>query len=105
MARRIAGITKDDESNKILESRVGLFLTSSSHGAQFTIQCVGPTKASRMELEGDPTEAKPDDADACDTLDGPRETEEQLERQAHKEDDGSDVDTEEATATQEINTV
>ncbi|KAF9987527.1 hypothetical protein BGZ75_000520 [Mortierella antarctica] len=54
MARKIAGVTKDN--NKVLEtleSRFGMFLTSNTRGAQFSIQCVGlASTTTRMELAG-----------------------------------------------------
>ncbi|KAF9572798.1 hypothetical protein EC968_009437 [Mortierella alpina] len=54
MARKIAGVTKDD--NKVLEtleSRFGMFLTSNTRDAQFSIQCVGlASTTTRMELAG-----------------------------------------------------
>ncbi|CAO3572987.1 unnamed protein product [Mortierella alpina] len=54
MARKIAGVTKDD--NKVLEtleSRFGMFLTSNTRDARFSIQCVGlASTTTRMELAG-----------------------------------------------------
>ncbi|KAF9954677.1 hypothetical protein BGZ72_004405 [Mortierella alpina] len=54
MARKIAGVTKDN--NKVLEtleSRFGMFLTSNTRDAQFSIQCVGlASTMTRMELAG-----------------------------------------------------
>ncbi|KAF9209713.1 hypothetical protein BGZ59_009992 [Podila verticillata] len=67
MARKIAGVTKDSNQQvyETLESRFGMFLASNTHGAQFSIQCVGPVHGStysstassshltHMELAGD----------------------------------------------------
>ncbi|KAF9283051.1 hypothetical protein BGZ68_005601 [Mortierella alpina] len=54
MARKIAGVTK--ENNKVLEtleSRFGMFLTSNTRDAKFSIQCVGlASTMTRMELAG-----------------------------------------------------
>ncbi|KAF9979327.1 hypothetical protein BGZ73_000021 [Actinomortierella ambigua] len=60
MARKIAGVTKDD--NKLyetLESRFGMFLASNSKNARFSIQCVGAAETSHMELAGDPHSNNP----------------------------------------------
>ncbi|KAG0033348.1 hypothetical protein BGZ81_008682 [Podila clonocystis] len=48
MARKIAGVTKDSNQQvyETLESRFGMFLASNTHGAQFSIQCVGPVHGS-----------------------------------------------------------
>ncbi|KAF9191679.1 hypothetical protein BGZ50_009209 [Haplosporangium sp. Z 11] len=54
MARKIAGVTKDKrEVLENLESRFGMFLTSNTQGAQFSIQCVGLASTTHMELAGD----------------------------------------------------
>ncbi|KAF9550091.1 hypothetical protein EC957_001577 [Mortierella hygrophila] len=53
MARKIAGVTKDN--NKVyetLESRFSMFLASNTQGAQFMVQCVGLASTTRMELAG-----------------------------------------------------
>ncbi|KAG0251224.1 hypothetical protein DFQ27_008913, partial [Actinomortierella ambigua] len=60
MARKIAGVTKDD--NKLyetLESRFGMFLASNSKNVRFSIQCVGAAETSHMELAGDPHSHNP----------------------------------------------
>ncbi|KAG0238324.1 hypothetical protein BGW42_005557 [Actinomortierella wolfii] len=60
MARKIAGVTKDD--NKLyetLESRFGMFLASNSKNARFSIQCVGAAETTHMELAGDPYSNNP----------------------------------------------
>ncbi|KAG0334858.1 hypothetical protein BG000_008000 [Podila horticola] len=68
VARKIAGVTKDSNQQvyETLESRFSMFLASNTHGAQFSIQCVGPAHGStpsstastssyltHMELAGD----------------------------------------------------
>ncbi|KAG0262264.1 hypothetical protein BG011_000170 [Mortierella polycephala] len=54
MARKIAGVTKDEHKVlENLESRFGMFLTSNTQGAQFSIQCVGLASTTHMELAGD----------------------------------------------------
>ncbi|KAG9073160.1 hypothetical protein KI688_000947 [Linnemannia hyalina] len=53
MARKIAGVTKDN--NKVyetLESRFSMFLASNTQGAQFMVQCVGLASTTHMELAG-----------------------------------------------------
>ncbi|KAF8940729.1 hypothetical protein BGZ58_005057 [Dissophora ornata] len=52
MARKLAGVTRDDEVYETLESRFGMFLASNTQGATFSIQCVGLAKTSQMELAG-----------------------------------------------------
>ncbi|KAF9082724.1 hypothetical protein BGX23_012128 [Mortierella sp. AD031] len=52
MARKIAGVTKDDKIYETLESRFGMFLASNTQGAQFMIQCVGLASTTHMELAG-----------------------------------------------------
>ncbi|KAG0304110.1 hypothetical protein BGZ98_005909 [Dissophora globulifera] len=54
MARKIAGVTKDNKVNETLESRFGMFLASNVQGAQFSVQCVGLAVTTHMELAGDP---------------------------------------------------
>ncbi|KAI1316795.1 hypothetical protein EDD11_009461 [Mortierella claussenii] len=54
VARKIAGVTKDNSKvYETLESRFGMFLANNTHGAQFTIQCVGLASTTHMELAGD----------------------------------------------------
>ncbi|KAF9105833.1 hypothetical protein BGX27_009422 [Mortierella sp. AM989] len=50
MARKLAGITRDNNLHDTLESRFSMFLANNTQGARFTIQCVGPTETSQMEL-------------------------------------------------------
>ncbi|KAF9999847.1 hypothetical protein BGZ80_003313 [Entomortierella chlamydospora] len=50
MARKLAGVTKDNKVYETLESRFGMFLASNTQGARFTIQCIGPAKTNQMEL-------------------------------------------------------
>ncbi|KAF9929601.1 hypothetical protein FBU30_001442 [Linnemannia zychae] len=52
MARKIAGVTKDEKVYETLESRFSMFLTSNTQGAQFNVQCVGPASTTHMELTG-----------------------------------------------------
>ncbi|KAI1317526.1 hypothetical protein EDD11_008333 [Mortierella claussenii] len=59
MARKLAGVTKDNKVYETLESRFGMFLANNTQGARFTIQCIGVAKTSHMELAGDPN--SPDD--------------------------------------------
>ncbi|KAF9583798.1 hypothetical protein BGW38_008494 [Lunasporangiospora selenospora] len=59
LARKIAGVTKNDSVYDILESRFSMFLASNTQGVQFIVQCVGPSKAKQMELAGDPTSSEP----------------------------------------------
>ncbi|KAF9927960.1 hypothetical protein FBU30_002748 [Linnemannia zychae] len=55
MARKLAGVTKDNKVYETLESRFGMFLASNTQGARFAIQCVGVTRTSHMELAGAPS--------------------------------------------------
>ncbi|KAF9352410.1 hypothetical protein BGX26_009771 [Mortierella sp. AD094] len=50
MARKLAGVTRDNKVYETLESRFGMFLASNTQGARFTIQCIGPAKTNQMEL-------------------------------------------------------
>ncbi|KAF9959031.1 hypothetical protein BGZ72_010372 [Mortierella alpina] len=59
MARKLAGVTKDQKLYETLESRFGMFLASNTQGARFSIQCVGPAEANHMELAGDPSSHDP----------------------------------------------
>ncbi|KAF9135103.1 hypothetical protein BGW39_004735 [Mortierella sp. 14UC] len=59
MARKLAGVTKDNKVYETLESRFGMFLASNTQGARFSIQCVGATSTSQMELAGDPSSHDP----------------------------------------------
>ncbi|KAG0319632.1 hypothetical protein BGZ97_001754 [Linnemannia gamsii] len=59
MARKLAGVTKDNKVYETLESRFGMFLASNTQGARFSIQCVGATRTSQMELAGDPSSHDP----------------------------------------------
>ncbi|KAG0344019.1 hypothetical protein BG004_004826 [Podila humilis] len=59
MARKLAGVTKDNKVYDTLESRFGMFLASNTQGARFSIQCVGLAKTNRMELAGDPASQDP----------------------------------------------
>ncbi|KAF9090378.1 hypothetical protein BGX23_006015 [Mortierella sp. AD031] len=59
MARKLAGVTKDNKVYETLESRFGMFLASNTQGARFSIQCVGATRTSQMELAGDPNSHDP----------------------------------------------
>ncbi|KAG0325987.1 hypothetical protein BG000_001572 [Podila horticola] len=59
MARKLAGVTKDNKVYDTLESRFGMFLASNTQGARFSIQCVGLAKTTQMELAGDPTSHDP----------------------------------------------
>lgn len=52
MARKIAGVTKDNKVYETLESRFGMFLASNTQGAQFMVQCVGLASTTHMELAG-----------------------------------------------------
>jgi hypothetical protein len=54
VARKLAGITKDNIGYRTLESRFGMFLANNTQGEVFSIQCVGTAKASPMELTSDP---------------------------------------------------
>lgn len=54
VARKLAGITKDNTGYKTLESRFGMFLASNTDGEVFSIQCVAVAKTSPMELTSDP---------------------------------------------------
>ncbi|KAG0350836.1 hypothetical protein BGZ54_003617 [Gamsiella multidivaricata] len=53
MARKLAGVTKDNKVYGTLESRFGMFLASNTQGARFTIQCIGLAETTHMELAGD----------------------------------------------------
>ncbi|KAF9347696.1 hypothetical protein BGX26_000844 [Mortierella sp. AD094] len=53
VARKIAGVTKDNKVYETLESRFGMFLNSNTQGAQFAVQCVGIASTTHMELAGD----------------------------------------------------
>ncbi|KAG0202926.1 hypothetical protein BGX28_004712 [Mortierella sp. GBA30] len=55
MARKIAGVTKDDSKVlETLESRFGMFLASNTSDAQFSIQCIGlASTTTHMELADD----------------------------------------------------
>ncbi|KAF9957897.1 hypothetical protein BGZ65_001798, partial [Modicella reniformis] len=53
VARKIAGVTKDNKVYETLESRFGMFLANNTQGAEFTIQCVGLASTTHMELAGD----------------------------------------------------
>ncbi|KAG0016239.1 hypothetical protein BGZ82_001163 [Podila clonocystis] len=59
MARKLAGVTKDNKVYDTLESRFGMFLASNTQGARFSIQCVGLAKTTQMELAGDTTSHDP----------------------------------------------
>ncbi|KAG0380249.1 hypothetical protein BGX24_009367 [Mortierella sp. AD032] len=59
VARKLAGVTKDNKVYETLESRFGMFLASNTQGARFSIQCVGATSTSQMELAGDPSSHDP----------------------------------------------
>ncbi|KAG0069616.1 hypothetical protein BGZ89_002506 [Linnemannia elongata] len=59
MARKLAGVTKDNKVYDTLESRFGMFLASNTQGARFSIQCIGATSTSQMELAGDPSSHDP----------------------------------------------
>ncbi|CAO3563774.1 unnamed protein product [Mortierella alpina] len=59
MARKLAGVTKDNKVYETLESRFGMFLASNTQGARFSIQCVGLAMTSHMELAGDPSSHDP----------------------------------------------
>lgn len=59
MARKLAGVTKDNKVYETLESRFGMFLANNTQGARFSIQCVGATRTSKMELAGDPSSHDP----------------------------------------------
>ncbi|KAF8944951.1 hypothetical protein BGZ47_003455 [Haplosporangium gracile] len=59
MARKLAGVTKDNKVYETLESRFGMFLANNTQGAWFSIQCVGATSTSQMELAGDPSSHDP----------------------------------------------
>ncbi|KAF9156470.1 hypothetical protein BG015_004951 [Linnemannia schmuckeri] len=52
VARKIAGVTKDNKVYETLESRFGMFLASNTQGAQFMVQCVGLASTTHMELAG-----------------------------------------------------
>ncbi|KAG0306919.1 hypothetical protein BGZ98_001455 [Dissophora globulifera] len=54
MARKLAGVTKDNKVYETLESRFGMFLANNTQGARFSIQCVGLAQATHMELAGAP---------------------------------------------------
>lgn len=54
MARKWAGVTKDDSrANEFLESRFKLFLANNTQGAKFKVQCVGLASITHMALAGD----------------------------------------------------
>ncbi|KAF9938720.1 hypothetical protein BGZ65_012355 [Modicella reniformis] len=53
VARKLAGLTKENESYKTLESRFGMFLANNSQGEKFFIQCVGVAETTPMELTSD----------------------------------------------------
>jgi len=59
MARKLAGVTKDNKVYETLESRFGMFLASNTQGACFSIQCVGAASTTHMELAGDPSSHDP----------------------------------------------
>ncbi|GJJ73958.1 hypothetical protein EMPS_06316 [Entomortierella parvispora] len=59
MARKLAGVTKDNKVYETLESRFGMFLASNTQGACFSIQCIGAATTTRMELAGDPNSHDP----------------------------------------------
>ncbi|KAF9412868.1 hypothetical protein BGZ94_000902 [Podila epigama] len=59
MARKLAGVTKDNKVYDTLESRFGMFLASNTQGAWFSIQCVGVAETTQMELAGDPSSHDP----------------------------------------------
>ncbi|GJJ70652.1 hypothetical protein EMPS_03002 [Entomortierella parvispora] len=75
MARKIAGVTKDNKVHEILDSRIGMFLASNTQGAKFSIQCVGVASTNHMEIaESDLSESEATDggvlADRGSTLNG-----------------------------------
>ncbi|KAG0045816.1 hypothetical protein BGZ83_008954 [Gryganskiella cystojenkinii] len=57
MARKIAGVTKDNKVHEILDSRIGMFLASNTQGAHFAIQCVGVASTNHMEIAEEDTAA------------------------------------------------
>jgi len=57
MARKIAGVTKDNKVHEILDSRIGMFLASNTQGAKFSIQCVGVASTNHMEIAESDTPA------------------------------------------------
>ncbi|KAF8954238.1 hypothetical protein BGZ46_002977 [Entomortierella lignicola] len=74
MARKLAGVTRDNKVYETLESRFGMFLASNTQGARFIVQCVGPTETSQMELAAEhdlhdqSVEALMDDSKASDVV-------------------------------------
>lgn len=61
MARRVAGLNKDDEKSKLLEDRISLFLTKNLRNQRYKVQIVSLAHPSHMELDTDV-----DDDDDCD---------------------------------------
>ncbi|KAG0051812.1 hypothetical protein BGZ83_003288 [Gryganskiella cystojenkinii] len=59
MARKLAGVTKDNKVYETLESRFGMFLASNTQDALFSIQCIGAANTTHMELAGDPNSQDP----------------------------------------------
>ncbi|KAG0100858.1 hypothetical protein BGZ93_000045 [Podila epicladia] len=101
MARKIAGVTRDSNQQvyETLESRFGMFLASNTHGAQFSIQCVGPAHGSttssastssylaHMELAGDPGTDEAAVDSLLDELQSVQDEDEFLEEEQGKEDE------------------
>jgi hypothetical protein len=54
MARRVAGLNKDDEKNKLLEDRISMFLTKNLRNQRYKVQIVSLAHPSHMELDKDP---------------------------------------------------
>ncbi|GES78046.1 DUF2183 domain-containing protein [Rhizophagus clarus] len=60
MARRVAGLNKDDEKSKLLEDRISMFLTKSLRNQRYKVQIVSLAHPSHMELDNDPDEISDD---------------------------------------------
>lgn len=68
MARRVAGLNKDDEKSKLLEDRISMFLTKNLRNQRYKVQIVSLAHPSHMELDEDPdkVDTNVDDDDDCD---------------------------------------
>lgn len=62
MAKRVAGVNKDDEKSKLLEDRISMFLAKNLRNQQYRVQIVSLAHPSHMELDRDP-DANADDED------------------------------------------
>ncbi|RIA94375.1 hypothetical protein C1645_567137 [Glomus cerebriforme] len=63
MARRVAGLNKDDEQSKLLEDRISMFLTKNIRNQRYEVQITSLAHPSHMELDKDPNADDDDNGD------------------------------------------